>query len=103
MTPEERLDRIEDSIESLIKAQLQHELLLDRLMESQHQVWQSITRLSEAQRQLTEAQRQLTEAQRQLTEAQQRSNGRLDVIEEKLQRLIETVDRFIQGQGRNGQ
>jgi len=96
MTPEERLDRIEDSIESLIKAQLQHELLLDRLMESQHQVWQSITRLSEAQR-------QLTEAQRQLTEAQQRSNGRLDVIEEKLQRLIETVDRFIQGQGRNGQ
>ena len=89
MTPEERLDRIEDSIESLIKAQLQHELLLDRLMESQHQVWQSITRLSEAQRQLTEA--------------QQRSNGRLDVIEEKLQRLIETVDRFIQGQGRNGQ
>jgi cell division septum initiation protein DivIVA len=115
MTTEERLLRLENAFATLselaAKSNERHNSADDRLDKlltlalsaderlSQQQVW--INELGTGQVRLTRAQAELAEAQAVLTAAQARTEVALAETNERLNNLINVVERFI-SEGRNG-
>ena len=92
----ERLDRIEaglERIEVALETSIhEHTLRFQNLVEMQADTWRAIDTVAVAQSDLTKAHKDLTEAQKDLTEAQK-------TTDEKLNILIDTVDRIVRRQG----
>ncbi len=115
MTTEERLLRLENAFATLselaARCNERHNNADDRLDKlltlalsadermSQHQVW--INELGVGQARLAQAQAELTIAQGQLAAAQARTEAVVAETNERLNNLINVVERFI-SEGRNG-
>jgi phage shock protein A len=66
------------------------EAVLERLVESHEQLWQSHRQLLESHQQLWESHRQLQESHQQLWESHQQALARLDRLETIVQQLLES-------------
>jgi aspartate oxidase len=115
MTTEERLLRLENAFATLselaAKSNERHDSADDRLDKlltlafsadermSQQQTW--INELGAEQVRLARAQAELTRAQEQLAAAQERTEAAMAETNERLNNLINVVERFI-SEGRNG-
>ena len=85
MTPEERFTKIENFLSTVAEHQAHHEEDIRELREMQKGMTLAITKVAEAQRRTADAHRRTEEAQQ--------------VTEQKLNALIDTVDRIIGRQG----
>ena len=102
MTPEERFTKIENILVTITQLQTRHDEAIAR-----HDA--EIETQNAGIRDLIVVSRSLVDTVSRLSEAQLRTDAQIKELrqaqehtDEKLNALIETVDRFIQGQGRNG-
>src|SRR5260370_26333471 len=106
MTPEERFAKIENAIQSLIGTQAEHAAQLDKqnagirdLIVVSRTVLTSIQQLQTAQSKMIEVQDKMIEAQDKMIEEVRELHKHTD---EKLNILIDTVDRIIRNRNGDG-
>ncbi len=97
MTPEERFTKIENAIESLIERQAHHDQQIDKLIQGQASNDRQIEKLNGAVRDLAAVSRTLIDAQQTTNTHIQGLAQAMQATDERLDRLAETVDRFLKG------
>jgi hypothetical protein len=92
---EERLDRVEVTLERLVEAQARSEERLDRVEATLERLAEAQTRTEARVEQLAEAQQRTEARLEQLAEAQQRTEARLDQLAEAQQRTEAQVSKLV--------